>query len=305
MPRTCHDVGTWTEPPPEEVNVAVTLLAALMVTLHVLVPLHAPPQPPKVQPLLGLAVNVTAVPLEKLAVQVEPQSIPLGDDVTEPLPVVVTVNAKLLTGITEKAAVTFLAALIVTVQVPVPLQAPLQPSKVEPAVALAVNVTLVPLEKLTEQVEPQLIPAGDDVTVPLPLVVTAKAKLFGGVTENVAVTFFAEFIVTLQVPVPLHAPPHPSKVEPAVALAVNTTALFAVKERVQSLLQFKPAGADVTDPCPDTVTRSDCVALPPELEPEPEGLLPPAESPLPPPQAPSATIIKQEKSRLATTPRKP
>ncbi|HEY3550370.1 MAG TPA: hypothetical protein VGK69_04895, partial [Gaiellaceae bacterium] len=51
---------------------------------------------------------------------------------------------------------------------PVPVQAPDQPLKVEPAAGVAVRVTLVPEVKSCEQVEPQLIPAGLDVTVPLP-----------------------------------------------------------------------------------------------------------------------------------------
>ncbi len=41
-------------------------------------------------------------------------------------------------------AVTEVAALTVTVQVPVPEQAPLQPAKVEPAAGVAVRVTAVP-----------------------------------------------------------------------------------------------------------------------------------------------------------------
>ena len=41
-------------------------------------------------------------------------------------------------------AVTDWAALMVTEQAPVPVQAPLQPAKDEPAVAAAVRVTTVP-----------------------------------------------------------------------------------------------------------------------------------------------------------------
>jgi hypothetical protein len=44
------------------VNVAVTLLSALIVKLHVPVPEQAPLQPAKVEPGLGLAVSVTGVP---------------------------------------------------------------------------------------------------------------------------------------------------------------------------------------------------------------------------------------------------
>lgn len=62
------------------------------------------------------------------------------------------------------------AAVIDTVQVLlVPEQDPLQPAKDEPLAAAAVSVTEVPEPKLAEQVEPQLIPAGLLVTVPLPV----------------------------------------------------------------------------------------------------------------------------------------
>ena len=50
----------------------------------------------------------------------------------------------------------------------VPVQAPLQPINVEPAVGVAVRVILVPAGKLAEQVEPQLIPAGSLVMFPEP-----------------------------------------------------------------------------------------------------------------------------------------
>src|SRR5207245_3427385 len=69
-----------------------------------------------------------------------------------------------------KVAVTVVGAETVPVQAPVPEHPPpLQPLKVEPAAAVAVSVTAVPLVKLAEQVAPQLIPAGALVTVPLPV----------------------------------------------------------------------------------------------------------------------------------------
>ena len=46
---------------------------------------------------------------------------------------------------------------------------PLQPAKIEPAAAVAVRATTVPLLKVPEQVLPQLMPAGELLTVPLPV----------------------------------------------------------------------------------------------------------------------------------------
>ena len=67
-----------------------------------------------------------------------------------------------------KVAVTVFAAFMVSVQVPVPVQAPLQPAKVLPAAGVAVRVTLVPLVKFALQVALQSIPAGP-ATVPEPV----------------------------------------------------------------------------------------------------------------------------------------
>ena len=56
-----------------------------------------------------------------------------------------------------------------TVQVgTVPVQAPLQPEKVEPAAACAVSVTDVPDAKSAEHATPQAIPSGLEVIEPVP-----------------------------------------------------------------------------------------------------------------------------------------
>src|SRR5213594_2100970 len=75
-------------------KVAVTEVAAVMVTAHVPAPVQPPLQPVKVQPAAGTAVRVTQVPLVKGAAQVALQEIPAGALVTVPLPATLTVSVK-------------------------------------------------------------------------------------------------------------------------------------------------------------------------------------------------------------------
>src|SRR4051812_35133020 len=66
--------------------------------MQVPVPVHAPPQPLKeLRMLLLAAVSTTVVPSRKLPVQVAPgaQLMPVGELVTVPAPVTVTVTLKL------------------------------------------------------------------------------------------------------------------------------------------------------------------------------------------------------------------
>ena len=49
---------------PEPLNVAVTERAAVIDTVQVAVPEHAPPHPANVEPLAAAAVSVTEVPVE-------------------------------------------------------------------------------------------------------------------------------------------------------------------------------------------------------------------------------------------------
>jgi hypothetical protein len=222
------------------------------------VPVQAPLQPVKVEPAAGAAVRVTMVPVVKEVEQVAPQEMPAGELVTVPLPAPAldTVSAK---DVCMNAAVTEVAAFIVTAQVPVPVQPPpLQPVKVEPAAGAAVRVTTVPLVKEVEQVAPQEMPVGALVTVPLPapdfITVSAKDDCM-----KVAVTEVAAVIVTVQVPVPVQPPPlQPVKVEPAAGAAVKVTIVPIVKEFEHVAPHEIPAGLLVTVPLPapalDTVS---------------------------------------------------
>ena len=139
-------------------------------------PVHAPLQPVKVDVASDAAVSVTTVPVSNAALQVPPQVIPTGDEVTVPPPVPDFVTLKVY-WILVNVAVTAWAALIVTKHVPVPVHAPLHPANVEAPSGAAVSVTSVSESNKALQVTPQLIPAGADVTVPPPVPVLETLKV--------------------------------------------------------------------------------------------------------------------------------
>ena len=69
------------------VNRAVTVVAAVSVSVHVPVPEQPPPdQPANTEPGAGFAVSVTSVFSSSSAEHVAPQSIPAGEEETMPLP---------------------------------------------------------------------------------------------------------------------------------------------------------------------------------------------------------------------------
>ena len=230
-------------------KVAVTVRAAVIVTLQAPVPVQLPPQPANVEPVDADAVRVTTVPVVKEVVQAVPQLMPTGELVTVPLPVpdLVTVSAK---DDCTKVAVTVVAALSVTTQVLVPVQPPLQPLNVEPVCGDAVRVTTVPIVNEVVHVVPQLMPAGELVTVPTPAPAfdTVRAS---DVCTKVAVTVVAAFIVTVQVPVPEQPPPlQPPKVEPVAAAAVRVTIVPFAYDAEHVVPQLMPVGELVTVPLP-------------------------------------------------------
>jgi hypothetical protein len=136
----------------------------------------------------------------------------------------------------------------------VPLQAPLQPAKVEFAEGVAVNVMDVPILNGALQAVPQLMPAGSLVTVPLPLPDRTKANT--GDAENVAETVILELRVRVQVLDPAHAPPQFTNVDPGFAVAVSVTAVPAGKLLLHVVPQLMPLGLLTTTPLPLACTAS-------------------------------------------------
>jgi hypothetical protein len=109
-------------------------------------------------PLATVAVNVTDWPeTEGFTLDVSVVVVAVGDSVN--------------------VALTVAAAFIVTVQSPVPVQPPPDhPENDEPAEGEALNVTIAPCANAALHVVPQLMPAGDEVTVPLPVLLTVSVN---------------------------------------------------------------------------------------------------------------------------------
>jgi hypothetical protein len=142
--------------------------------VHVPVPEQAPDQPANLERVEAAAVSVTRVPYVKVWAQAEPQLIPAELEVTVPVPRPAFVSVSVLS--VSNLAVAPRSALIVTVQGPVPEQAPDQPANDDPAEAVAVSVTGT-APKGTEQLEPQSIPFGVDATEPEPLPALATVRV--------------------------------------------------------------------------------------------------------------------------------
>jgi hypothetical protein len=157
-------------------------------------------------------------------------------------------------------AVTDCAEFIVTLQLPVPLQAPLQLLNSQPPTGSGVRLTCDPWAKPAVHVVPQLIPEGVLNTLPLPVMLTDK--LTAG--ENVAVTDVAPFIVTAQ-KLPLlnwQAPPQLLKAQPAAGVAVKVTSVPTLYVALQVDGQLMPERLLFTVPLPVTLTVILAMPLP-------------------------------------------
>jgi hypothetical protein len=142
---------------------------------HVARPFVKPEQPPAlgvieigVAPVGSVTVRATlcAGPVPPLLIRKRVFAVPPGEMVCG---VVVAVIVRPPGVEAVNVAVTLRSALIVTVQPPVPVHAPDQPAKVDPAAGVAIMPTVAPEVKSAAQVDPQLMPDGELVTVPDPL----------------------------------------------------------------------------------------------------------------------------------------
>ena len=132
-----------------------------------------------------------------------------------PVPALVTLSANVVAELL-KVAVTARAAVIDTVQAPVPVQAPLQPANVRPGAGIAVSVTWVP--------EAYVARSGERLTVPVPagFVVTVTVNVPG--TRKCAMTVFdASTVTTIGLSLPDASPDQWWNCHPEPGCAVSVT----------------------------------------------------------------------------------
>src|ERR1700730_4066017 len=165
---------------------------------------------------------------------------------------------------------------IVKVQDVVPLHAPAQPAKYDPAAATAVNVTMLPSAKVSQQLAPQSMPAGSEVTrpPPVPVSVTWSACCCGGMRTKVAKTCVSDDMTTLHRVAPVHAPPQLSKRQPGAGCTAKETEMPPPNAATQVRPQSMPAGLETTLPWPLTATlrpNLPAFGVPPSVEGDPAG----------------------------------
>lgn len=119
-------------------------------------------------------------------------------------------------------AVTLVAAATVTVHVPVPEHPPPDhPANVEPLSAVAVRVTEEPWSNSAAHVAPHVMPAGELLTLPLPVPDLATVTVCW-ILVNLAVTVVSLASVTTHLAVPEQPPPdQPAKAQLVAGVAVS------------------------------------------------------------------------------------
>src|SRR5262249_6787408 len=120
------------------------------------------------------------------------------------------------------------------------------------------SVTIAPPEKLAVHVAPQLIPAGTELTLPMPVSVTLTLYM---PMSNCALTFAAAATVIVQTGIAMkvaQSPPQVVKVLPIAGTAVSCTICPSPNCAVQVAPQSMPLGTELTvpEPMPLFVTAS-------------------------------------------------
>lgn len=255
------DTNLAPEPPPPPVpKVAVTAVAAFIVTTQEPVPEQPPPDHPvNVEPRAAVAVSVTTVPALKLAEHVPPQLMPAGALVTvpEPAPDFTTESTCVLAAVTVTPSVDGLPMTAVDVvdkttlqdvlAVPVPTEKAVEPPTATLTVAGAFTpFTVQPPEGVSVAetvVAPPVRTTLNDWDAPAASVAVAADKASEpseGLEDTVklAPTLFVALIVTWQVlEVPEHAPLQPPNTDPAAGVAVSVTTEFNPSLALQALPQ--------------------------------------------------------------------
>jgi len=182
-----------------------------------------------------VAVKLTVESFARFAEQVLPQLMPAGVETTVPVPVPVlatesTMVAAVVAAVKLAEQVDGAPRTICVVEAE-PAQLPDQPEKVEPVAGTAVMVTAVLSGNATAQMVPQEIPAGLDVTTPLPVPASVTFRLAvvagGGVVAattaaKVAVQLaFSDSVPVKLVDVPEQCPDQPLNVEPLAGVAAS------------------------------------------------------------------------------------
>ncbi len=124
-----------------------------------------------------------------------------------------------------KVAMTVVEPVSEKAQAPVPVHVPPpHPAKTLPAAGLAVRVIVEPRGRFSEQVLPQLMAPPERTTVPVPVPALAMESVACDAWLNVAMTFWAPFMFTVQeVELPEQAPAQPLKVWPGLGVAESVT----------------------------------------------------------------------------------
>lgn len=235
------------------VNTAVQLEFAVNANCELtgLVPVHVPIHPVNVEPASAVAVRVTGVFRLNTPVQVPPQEIPAGEDdtVPEPVPDLTTVNAG---WVALKLAVqSVFAPMASAAFAEVPVQAPDQPRKVEPAGTAATSLTTVPGTKSAAQAAPQEMPAGVDVIGPAPLPAAFTDKVASAPKVNNALQVeFAVMAICVLGDDPVQLPAQPANIDPEFAVAVNAIGVLAATLVEHAVPHEIPEGEELTVPVP-------------------------------------------------------